>query len=284
MKKLLTTFFTLFFAVSINAQNNITICHTPATESFAVFASNKDFNADHPEPKPYVHQSKVGKMITYATTGEDAYAYLLEAKVQTDNYIYVIHEWWGLNDYIKKESEKIYDDFGGLVNIIALDLYDGKVASTREQASEYMTSVKSDRAEAIINGALDMAGTGSEIATIGWCFGGGWSLQTALMASDRFGDAMKACVMYYGMPEKNVSRLKDLESPVLGIFAKQDEWITPQVVDNFKANMAEADKKLIVKMYDAKHAFANPSNPQYDKEAAKDAYEFAFRFLQQHID
>lgn len=284
MKKLLFTFLTIFGATALFAQSDITICHTPATESFAVFASNKDFNADHPEPLPYKHQSEVGKMITYETTGAEANAYMLEAKVQSDSYLYVIHEWWGLNDYIKKEAEKMYDDFGGLVNIIALDLYDGKVADTREQASEYMSAVNADRAEAIINGALDMASTGSEIATIGWCFGGGWSLQTALMASDRFGEALKACVMYYGMPEKDVSRLKDLEGPVLGIFAKQDEWITPEVVDNFKANMAEADKTLIVKMYDAKHAFANPSNPQYDKESAKDAYEFAFNFLQQYLD
>lgn len=284
MKKLLITIFSIIVVATTNAQDNITICHTPATESFAVFASNKDFNADHPEPLPYVHQSKVGKMIKYSTTGADANAYMLEAKVQSDSYVYVIHEWWGLNDYIKKEAEKLYDDFGGVVNVIALDLYDGKVATTREQASEYMSAVKSDRAEAIINGALDMASTGSEIATIGWCFGGGWSLQTALMASDRFGAALKACVMYYGMPEKSVDRLKDLEGPVLGIFAKQDEWITPQVVDNFKVNMAEADKKLIVKMYDAKHAFANPSNPQYNKEAAKDAYDMAFDFMQQYID
>lgn len=284
MKKLFTILFSTLFVFALKAQDNITICHTPATESFAVFASNKDFNADHPEPLPYVHQSQVGKMITYSTTGEDANAYMLEAKVQSDSYLYIIHEWWGLNDHIKKEAEKLYDDFGGLVNVIALDIYDGKVAETREKASEYMSSVKTERAQAIINGALDMASTGSEIATIGWCFGGGWSLQAALMASDRFGEALKACVMYYGMPEKDVNRLKDLEGPVLGIFASQDEWITPQVVDNFKANMAEANKTLTVKMYDAQHAFANPSNPQYDKEAAKDAYDLAFDFLQQYLD
>ncbi|MTI20540.1 dienelactone hydrolase family protein, partial [Fulvivirga sp. RKSG066] len=276
MKKLILSFLPMFFATLLMAQDNITICHTPATESFALFASNKDFNADHREPLPYIHQSEVGKMITYKTNnGPDANAYMLEAKVTTDSYLYVIHEWWGLNEHIKKQAEKLYDDLGGVVNVIALDLYDGKTADTREKASELMSSVKTDRAKAIVEGGLAMAGSGSDVATIGWCFGGGWSLQTAIMA----GDALRGCVMYYGMPEKDVNRLEKLNGPVLAIFAEQDGWITPEVADQFKANMAEADQELTVKMYDAKHAFANPSNPDYNKEAADDAYKLALGFL-----
>lgn len=270
----------LAFTHAVIAQDNITVCHTPATESFAVFASNEDFNADHPTPLPYVHQSEAGKMITYPTSGEDANAYMLKAKVTTDSYLFVIHEWWGLNDHIKREANKLYDDLGGLVNVIALDLYDGKIATTREKASELMSSVDSERAKTIIKGALDFGGSGAEIMTIGWCFGGGWSLQAAIMA----GDALKGCVMYYGMPEKDINRLKMLNAPVLGIFAKQDGWITPEVVDNFKANMAQADEELTVKMYDAKHAFANPSNPEYDKEATEDAYKAVMAFIKPKLD
>lgn len=278
--KTIALLFLSLITMSAIAQDNITICHTPATESFALFASNQDFNADHPTPEAYVHQSEVGKMITYPTSGEDANAYMLEAKVTTDSYLFVIHEWWGLNDHIKREANKLYDDLGGLVNVIALDLYDGKVATTRENASELMSSVKTERAEEIIKGGLDFGGSGAEVMTIGWCFGGGWSLQMAIMA----GDALKGCVMYYGMPEKDINRLKMLNAPVLGIFAKQDGWITPEVVDNFKANMAQADEQLTVKMYDAKHAFANPSNPQYDKEATEDAYKAVMAFIKPKLD
>lgn len=279
MKNLILPLLTLLFVPAV-AQDNITLCHTPATESFALFASNEGFNADHPTPLPYVHQSEVGKMITYPTSGEEANAYMLKAKVTTDSYLFVIHEWWGLNDHIKREANKLYDDLGGLVNVIALDLYDGKIATTREKASELMSSVDSERAKAIIKGALDFGGSGAEVMTIGWCFGGGWSLQAAIMA----GDALKGCVMYYGMPEKDINRLKKLNAPVLGIFAKQDGWITPEVVDNFKANMAQADEELTVKMYDAKHAFANPSNPEYDKEATEDAYKAVMAFIKPKLD
>jgi carboxymethylenebutenolidase len=267
----------LAFSTGVFAQDNITICHTPATESFAVFASNKDFNKEHALPMAYVHTSETGKMISFRTPdGKSGNAFFIPEK-ESDSYVFVIHEWWGLNDHIKKEADKIHTDLG--VNVIALDLYDGKVATTREQAGEYMGAVNTDRAKAIINGAIEFAGNNASIGTIGWCFGGGWSLQTALLA----GDKAVACVIYYGMPEKDINVLKTLNAPVLGIFAKKDEWITPEVADNFKKNMVEAGKEVEIKMYDAVHAFANPSNPEHDKEASAEAYTLALALFEKTL-
>ncbi len=257
----------------------ITLCHTPATESFAVFAANENFNAAHDTPLPYVHRSEVGKMLTFkGSDGKEAKAYVLMAKEDTDNYLFVIHEWWGLNEHIKKEAEKLYHDMGN-VNVMALDLYDGKVADKREEAAKYMQSVKTERATAIIEGALNHIGDKARVGTIGWCFGGGWSLQSALIA----GEQAVACVIYYGMPEKDVERLKTLSCDVLGIFASKEKWITPEVVGNFAKDMKKAEKDLVVKSYDAEHAFANPSNPQYDKEATKDAYGHTMEFLKKRL-
>jgi carboxymethylenebutenolidase len=113
------------------------------------------------------------------------------------------------------------------------------------------------------------------IATIGWCFGGGWSLQTSLLA----GKQDIACVMYYGMPEKDVNRLKTLNGDVLGNFANKDGFITPKVVAQFAADMKTAGKKLELHQYDADHGFANPSNPIYNSDATKDAYAHTLAFL-----
>jgi carboxymethylenebutenolidase len=162
--------------------------------------------------------------------------------------------------------------------VIALDLYDGKVATTQQEAGKYMGEAKEERIRAIIKGALDYVGPKAKIGTIGWCFGGGWSLQTALMA----GKQTSACVMYYGMPETDVDKLKAINGPVLGIFAKKDGWINPDKVKEFEANMKKVAKKLTVKMYDADHAFANPSNPKFDKEAAADAHKAALAFLKKY--
>jgi carboxymethylenebutenolidase len=277
LTKLLVLVSCMAFSIGVFAQDNITICHTPATESFAVFASNTDFNKEHALPMAYVHKSETGKMISFRTPdGKSGNAFFIAEK-ESDSYVFVIHEWWGLNDHIKKEADKIHTDLG--VNVIALDLYDGKVATTRELAGEYMGAVNTDRAKAIIKGAIEFAGNNASIGTIGWCFGGGWSLQTALLA----GDKAVACVIYYGMPEKDINVLKTLNAPVLGIFAKKDEWITPEVADNFKKNMEEAGKEVEIKMYDAVHAFANPSNPAHDKEASAEAYTLALALFEKTL-
>lgn len=251
-----------------------------ATAQFASLGQDVAFVSEHAEPGTYRHTSEAGKWIELPVTGgEAARAYAFMAEEETEEYLFVIHEWWGLNDYIQREAEKYYNALDK-VNVIALDLYDGKVATTREEAQQYMQAVDESRARGIIEAALQFAGDDADIGTIGWCFGGGWSLQTAIMAGDR----ADACIMYYGMPEQDVEMLKKLDCPVLGIFAEQDGWISPEVVSTFEENMEKADKKLTVKMYDAVHAFANPSNPDYDKEAAEDAYQLSVEFLQDELD
>lgn len=266
------------------AQEKMSCCVKPAsneaTTQFALLANDKSFVEKHENPLPFTLQKPAGKSITYKTPdGKTANAYEIKATKETDNYLFVIHEWWGLNDYIKQEAERLHREVGD-VNVIALDLYDGKIAKEREQAMQYMQAVDNERAKAIIRGAITYAGNDADIATIGWCFGGGWSLQAALLA----GDQAEAAVIYYGMPERDVERLKTLEAPVLGIFARQDNSITPEIVRDFEAKMKEADKDVTIKMYDAVHAFANPSNPKYDKEAAEEAHQLAVEFIKEHLD
>jgi carboxymethylenebutenolidase len=229
----------------------------------------------HPDPLPYHHQSAVGKMITFKTpNGADANGYLLEARQKTNNWIFVFQEWWGLNDHIKREAEQLYHALGN-VNVLALDMYDGQVTDKREEAGKLMSAFRQERGNAIVQGALAYAGKNARIGTVGWCFGGGQSLQAALTA----GNQAVACVMYYGMPEENLDRLKTLNCDVLNIWPTQDQWINKAVMDKFEANMNAAGKKLIIKSYEADHAFANPSNPKHNKEFTADAFNNTVEFF-----
>lgn len=259
--------------------DGITICHTSPTEKFALFVQDDNFNMSHPDPLPYVHQSEIGKMITFKTAdGKDGVGYVLMAAKKTNNWIFVFQEWWGLNDHIKRESEKLYNDLGN-VNVLAIDMYDGKLATTREDAGKYMGEFKQDRGNAIVKGAIDFAGKNAKIGTIGWCFGGGQSMQASLTA----GKQAAACVIYYGMPETDVNRLKNLNTDVLNIWPTQDQWINKEVTDKFEANMKEAGKKLTTKAYDADHAFANPSNPKFNPEFTADAYKSTLEFFKARL-
>ena len=261
------------------SQQPMSCCAATATEAFSQLGSDDQFIRSHLAPLPFQYMSDNGHALSFkASDGSDAFGWEIKAKQPTSNYLFVIHEWWGLNDDIKQESEDLWKALGN-VNVIALDLYDKKIATTREDAAKYMQSVTTDRAKAIIAGAIAYAGTKAKIYTIGWCFGGGWSLQTALLA----GSQSAGCVMYYGMPEKDLARLKNLHGDVLGLFANKDQWISPKVVDEFAAEMKEAGKKLILKRYDADHAFANPSNPAFDKAAREDAYNNVLAFFKGRI-
>src|SRR5947199_6127680 len=96
--------------------------------------------------------------------------------------IVVIHEWWGLNDWVKEEAGKLADQ--GYVTL-AIDLYRGKVATTPDEAHEIMRGVPEDRAKRDLHAAFEFLKSQANvkrdrIASIGWCMGGGYSLDVAL--------------------------------------------------------------------------------------------------------
>lgn len=282
MKKIYFLLTFILFAALAVAQDGITICHTPATEKFAMLASNKEFNASHASPRKYVHVSQAGgEMIKFkCADGTEANGYLLKAAKPTNKWIFVIQEWWGLNDNIKRQSEELFKDLGN-VNVLALDMYDGKVAIDKENAGKYMQEFKQERGDAIVKGALAYAGKSAKIGTVGWCFGGGQSLQAAI----NLGKNAIACVMFYGPPEEDVNRLKKLNCDVLNIWGTKDGWINVNVIDKFDSNMKAAGKSVIHKSYEAEHAFANPSNPlgTFNEAAYKDSYKVTVEFFKARL-
>lgn len=282
MKKTYSFYFSIFLlsvSGNLSAQCVKSCCQSEAICAFAGFAKEEQFRAGHDSPQPFHYDSEHGAMITFKTPdGATGKAFEIKAAKSTKNYLIVIQEWWGLNDYIKREAEKLQKDLGN-VNVYAVDMYDGKIATNRDSAGKYMEAFKQERGVAIIKGLIASFGAGAKVGSIGWCFGGGWSLQTALIAGK---DAV-ACVMYYGMPEENIDRLKTLNTDVLGIFAKEDKWISPEIVSKFEKNMSIAGEKVTVKMYNADHAFANPSNPKYSKEMGDDAYKTSVKYLKERF-
>ena len=250
------------FLVGLCAGQTSSCCSSSATARFAMLSESQEFQSSHLSPLPFEFQPGKGAMVTFKTKdGKDAEAFVVKADQPTTKIVFMFHEWWGLNNYIRQEAEKLQSELSD-VTVYAIDLYDGKVADNPQDAGKYMGEVKEDRAKAIIEGAIAEAGKNASIYTIGWCFGGGWSFQASLLA----GKQASGCVIYYGLPETDLNKLKKLNPDVLGIFATQDKWINPSVVSAFEKNMQAAGKHLTVKNYDADHAFANPSNPKFNKE------------------
>lgn len=254
-------------------------CFTDVRDQFRAEASTVAFAAMHENPYKYTLENPTGTSISFpAADGKAAGGYFIKSKKKTKNWIFVIQEWWGLNDHIKREAETLAAELGN-VNVLALDMYDGGVAATADSAMKLMQAAKTPRLEAIVNAALAYAGTDAKIFTIGWCFGGMWSLQSSLLA----GKQAAGCVMYYGRPENNLEKLKGLNCDVIGFFGNLDRSPSPQVVTKFEEDMAAAGKKLETHKYEAGHGFSNPSNPSFNKEATADSHAKTIAFLKARL-
>lgn len=227
-----------------------------------------------------------GEDVVYATVnGTEVTGYL----VRPDNVegplpgVIVIQEWWGLNDNIRAMAEKIAA-LG--YTALAVDLYNGQVATTPEEASRFMGEAMENQAAltqnvtqayAYLTGEHDALKVGS----IGWCFGGGWSLRTAIALPEE----LDAAVIYYGQLDTDPEHLEPLQMPILGLFGQDDAGIPEEQVLEFATVLDELGKDADITIYpNADHAFANPSGGRYNEEAAEDAWSRVVAFFAANLN
>jgi carboxymethylenebutenolidase len=210
--------------------------------------------------------------------GRQVRAALASPAVQPAPSLLLIHEWWGLNDQIKAVAAECAKQG---YTALAVDLYDSRPARTDDEAKQLMQSLEPMAATDTLVSWIQWLrtsqnGTGA-VATLGWCFGGGWSLNASLATP------VEATVIYYGRVEQPADRLARLKGPVLGHFATRDANINRPMVEAFERAMKEAGKALTVYWYDADHAFANPSGGRYDEADAALAWERTLTFLRHNL-
>jgi carboxymethylenebutenolidase len=192
--------------------------------------------------------------------------------------IIVIHEWWGLNDWVKDQASKLADQG---YEALAIDLYRGKVATTPEMAHEIMRGVPEDRAKRDLHAAFEFLQSQPDvrkdrIGAIGWCMGGGYSLDVALREP-----TLAADVINYGHLATDPEALKKINAPILGLFGGQDQGIPAADVKKFAETLDKMGKKIDVKIYDdAGHGFENSNNKGgYRADDAADAWKRIVSFF-----
>jgi carboxymethylenebutenolidase len=196
--------------------------------------------------------------------------------------VVLIHEWWGLNDNIRHMAD-ILAGHGYVV--FAVDLYDGEVATSSSRAGELAGQVRANPDEAVakmgraVDGLRAMDETTDQVASLGWCFGGGMSLQLSLSDAD-----LNATVVYYGSLVTDEETLQQVDGPVLGIFGAEDSSIPVETVREFEATLADLGVDHEIHVYEgAPHAFANPSGERFHPEATKDAWAKTLAFLEESL-
>src|SRR2546423_4444691 len=255
----------------------------PALAQGHVHAAGPDKDAQGPvNQKPPIDPASPrpkGQSVSLKVEGGQAKAYVAKPKAKPRGAVLVLHEWWGLNDWVKAMADRLAGE-GYLA--LAVDLYKGKVASDPKEAGALMGQKDEKWGDAVEEAGLEWLKSnagGARVATLGWCMGGGESLKTSLNDPKD----VDATIIYYGIPVTDVDKLKTLRGPVLGFWAKRDGWITPDKVKAFDEALTKAGVPHEFHSYDADHAFANPSGGRYNPEAAKDAWQKTLAFLAKNL-
>jgi carboxymethylenebutenolidase len=200
--------------------------------------------------------------------------------------VVMIHEWWGLNENIKNMANLLAKQ--GFV-VLAADLYKGEVANNPERAMELVQIVRNNQNSSINNlqSAVKYLSSlpnvdSSKIASLGWCFGGGQSLQLALNSQDQ---PLAATILYYGTPlVTDKALLSKIKWPVLGIFGDKDQSIPIEEINQFGNSLNQSGITNNIHIYKGVgHAFANPSGDNYAPKETEDAWQKTLSFLKKYV-
>jgi carboxymethylenebutenolidase len=227
----------------------------------------------------------VAETLAYAEVNEElVYGHFVFPSDMVDPLpgLIVVHEWWGLNDGVRAMADRLAAE--GYI-VLAVDLFGGKTADFPPAARELMLAVlqRPQLAEENLSQAYEFirdTGGAPRIGSLGWCFGGAWALNTALL----FPDELDAAVIYYGQVPADEDQLAPLNVPILGLFAENDRGIPVQSVRAFEQVLDKLGKDHEIEIYPAVgHAFANPSGTSYNAEVASQAWDRTIEFLREHL-
>lgn len=194
----------------------------------------------------------------------------------------IIHEWWGLTPDIKEMADRFAAE--GYV-ALAVDLYGGESTNDPNVARVLATDVRSDMEGAFSNLEAGVSYLESQpnveadsLASIGWCFGGGWSYE---MAKNDLG--IESSVIYYGRfnPEDDLSIMR---ATILGHFGEDDTSILVDDVIEFEATLQTLSGEHQIFIYpNSGHAFANEGRESYVPESAELAWQRTLDFLNKEL-
>ncbi|MCH8161220.1 MAG: dienelactone hydrolase family protein [Chloroflexi bacterium] len=223
-----------------------------------------------------------GEMVKFPSNGHEGEGYLATPASGSGPGVIVIQEWWGLVPHIKDVADRLASE--GFV-ALAPDLYNGKTASEPDEAGKLMMELNIDEAARDMSGAVDYligldAATGEKAGCVGFCVGGGLSMYLASQNAN-----IGACVIYYGVLPMAQADNANIQAPILGHYADNDDFLKVDAVRELESNLKGLGKDVQFHIYEGtEHAFFNDSRPDvYNADAAKQSWERTLTFFRQHL-
>jgi carboxymethylenebutenolidase len=208
--------------------------------------------------------------------GSQAGGYFKQAEGATAGIV-VLQEWWGLNPQICEVADRFVEE--GLT-ALAPDLYHGRVTQSPDEANHMMSGLDWVGAtEVEVAGAVaHLKQDVDKVAVMGFCMGGALTIIAGVKLAD-----CDAAVCYYGIPPKEQADPAAMAVPLLGHFATQDDWCTPDAVDALEAGLAQSPSPVELHRYEAEHAFFNETVSAYDEDAAELSWQRTMAFLKAQL-
>jgi carboxymethylenebutenolidase len=223
----------------------------------------------------------MSERVSFPSNGSTASGYLARPSKPGPGVV-VIQEWWGLVPHIERVADRFAE--AGFV-ALAPDLYHGKHTKSPDEAGKLMMSMRIDEAARDLGGAIDYLASQPEvrpkkIGTVGFCMGGALSLYAASKNPE-----VGACVVFYGGHPNVKPDLASLQAPVLGIYAGQDTFVSPQIVSELDRRLTALGKRHEFHTFkNAQHAFFNDDRPEvYNPEASTDAWAKTVAFFRHEL-
>jgi carboxymethylenebutenolidase len=211
------------------------------------------------------------------TVGDRSAEYYLAVPASGNGQgVLVLHAWWGLTDFFTAICDRLAA--AGFV-ALAPDLYDGRTATTREQAEQLSSTLNDEATAALINRAsaelqARPGGEGRPIGVVGFSLGGAWALSLQ--------KGVGAIVIYYAtVPAEYIAA----SAPSLGHFAEDDEFEPLENVQQLEQTLRARGLSAEFYIYpNTRHWFAEINQPAYyDAAAAELAWTRTIDFLRRHL-
>lgn len=258
----------------------------------ALFACNEESKTENETKEVKMNEENI--TYSFDTVTMNGYIAYDENKEGKRPVVLVVHEWWGQTDYPRMRARELAE-LGYLA--MAVDVYGGgKTTDNPDQAGQLagpfyqnpqMARNRIEAAMARIK-SHPMADS-SQVAGIGYCFGGGVLLNCARLGSD-FTGVVSFHGSLVGVPPKKDS----LVSKILVCHGGADPMVPDSEVSKFKSQMDSINADYTFKVYEgATHAFTNPAateignkynipiayNPKADSASWNDMKDFFSRIF-----
>ncbi len=234
-----------------------------------------------PDDTPSEPREIISESLPYAEIGDDlVYGHFAIPADMIDPLpaVIIVHDWFGLNQTIRSAAERLAGD--GFI-VLAVDMFSGETADTVAAARELEVEVveNSRAAEDNLRQAIEFIRISSgapSIAIVGYGFGGGWALRSALEPRSR----LSAAVSFYGQVITDEDRLADAKVPFLGFFSESDRAVPAQKVRDFATSMRGLQKDAEVQILDdVRRGFVDVSSENYNGARAGEAWRQMVSFL-----